>query len=91
MKILWNSVDDTDNGYLISLLPFFFFSNSVKEACIVLNLNIGSALLLKDVLQTAAGRPSATAALNEVGIYKLAQQDVEILLNLRTNWPNTGK
>ncbi|XP_045649400.1 RAD50-interacting protein 1 isoform X1 [Ursus americanus] len=63
----------------------------VKEACIVLNLNIGSALLLKDVLQTAAGRPSATAALNEVGIYKLAQQDVEILLNLRTNWPNTGK
>uniref|UniRef100_A0A7N5JBN2 RAD50-interacting protein 1 n=1 Tax=Ailuropoda melanoleuca TaxID=9646 RepID=A0A7N5JBN2_AILME len=63
----------------------------VKEACIVLNLNVGSALLLKDVLQTAAGRPSATAALNEVGIYKLAQQDVEILLNLRTNWPNTGK
>lgn len=65
--------------------------NSVKEACIVLNLNIGSALLLKDVLQSASGRPPATEALNEVGIYKLAQQDVEILLNLRTNWPNTGK
>ncbi|XP_016001376.1 RAD50-interacting protein 1 isoform X1 [Rousettus aegyptiacus] len=63
----------------------------VKEACIVLNLNIGSALLLKDVLQSASGQPPATAALNEVGIYKLAQQDVEILLNLRTNWPNTGK
>ncbi|KAF6086738.1 RAD50 interactor 1 [Phyllostomus discolor] len=63
----------------------------VKEACIVLNLNIGSALLLKDVLQSAPGEPSATAALNEVGIYKLAQQDVEILLNLRTHWPNTGK
>ncbi|XP_069318726.1 RAD50-interacting protein 1 isoform X1 [Eulemur rufifrons] len=63
----------------------------VKEACIVLNLNIGSALLLKDVLQSASGQIPTTAALNEVGIYKLAQQDVEILLNLRTNWPNTGK
>ncbi|XP_004676976.1 PREDICTED: RAD50-interacting protein 1 [Condylura cristata] len=63
----------------------------IKEACIVLNLNIGSALLLKDVLQSASGQPPATAALNEVGIYKLAQQDVEILLNLRTNWPNIGK
>ncbi|XP_016060246.1 PREDICTED: RAD50-interacting protein 1 isoform X2 [Miniopterus natalensis] len=63
----------------------------VKEACIILNLNIGSALLLKDVLQSTSGQPPATAALNEVGIYKLAQQDVEILLNLRTNWPNTGK
>ncbi|KAM9651032.1 RAD50-interacting protein 1 isoform 2-T2 [Trichechus inunguis] len=63
----------------------------IKEACIVLNLNIGSALLLKDVLQSAYGQPPATAALNEIGIYKLAQQDVEILLNLRTNWPNTGK
>ncbi|XP_037367264.1 RAD50-interacting protein 1 [Talpa occidentalis] len=63
----------------------------IKEACIVLNLNIGSALLLKDVLQSASGQPPATAALNEVGIYKLAQQDVEILLNLRTNWPNMGK
>ncbi|XP_024414416.2 RAD50-interacting protein 1 [Desmodus rotundus] len=63
----------------------------VKEACIVLNLNIGSALLLKDVLQSASGEHPATAALNEIGIYKLAQQDVEILLNLRTHWPNTGK
>uniref|UniRef100_H0V3S1 RAD50-interacting protein 1 n=1 Tax=Cavia porcellus TaxID=10141 RepID=H0V3S1_CAVPO len=63
----------------------------VKEACVVLNLNVGSALLLKDVLQSASGQPPATAALNEVGIYKLAQRDVEILLNLRTNWPNPGK
>ncbi|XP_053110588.1 RAD50-interacting protein 1 isoform X2 [Hemicordylus capensis] len=73
----------------------------IKEACIVLNLNIGSALLLKDVLQSAtedrtgttfnSNQPTAMAALNELGIYKLAQQDVEILLNLRTNWPNTGK
>nr|XP_056702453.1 RAD50-interacting protein 1 [Euleptes europaea] len=73
----------------------------IKEACIVLNLNVGSALLLKDVLHSAAenrsgtvlnsNQPTAVAALNELGIYKLAKQDVEILLNLRTNWPNTGK
>uniref|UniRef100_A0A8C7E6E2 RAD50-interacting protein 1 n=1 Tax=Naja naja TaxID=35670 RepID=A0A8C7E6E2_NAJNA len=73
----------------------------IKEACIVLNLNIGSALLLKDVLQTAtesrtgiafnSNQPTAVAALNELGIYKLAPKDVEILLNLRTNWPNTGR
>ncbi|XP_044279187.1 RAD50-interacting protein 1 isoform X2 [Varanus komodoensis] len=73
----------------------------IKEACNVLNLNVGSALLLKDVLQSAAenrtetilnsSQPTAIAALNELGIYKLAQQDVEILLNLRTNWPITGK
>ncbi|XP_047551427.1 RAD50-interacting protein 1 isoform X2 [Lutra lutra] len=63
----------------------------VKEACIVLNLNVGSALLLKDVLQSSSGQPQATAALSEVGIYKLAQRDVEILLHLRTNWPDTGK
>uniref|UniRef100_A0A8C0B7A6 RAD50-interacting protein 1 n=1 Tax=Buteo japonicus TaxID=224669 RepID=A0A8C0B7A6_9AVES len=71
----------------------------IKEACIILNLNIGSALLLKDVLQSASenettlkpNQPSATAALNELGVYKLAQKDVEILLNLRASWPNTGK
>ncbi|XP_065514377.1 RAD50-interacting protein 1 isoform X2 [Caloenas nicobarica] len=70
----------------------------IKEACIILNLNIGSALLLKDVLQLASenetlnpNQPSATAALNELGVYKLSQKDVEILLNLRAGWPNTGK
>lgn len=73
--------------------------SSIKEACIILNLNVGSALLLKDVLQSASenettlqpNQPSATAALNELGVYKLAQKDVEILLNLRASWPNTGK
>nr|XP_006013058.1 PREDICTED: RAD50-interacting protein 1 [Latimeria chalumnae] len=73
----------------------------IKEACIILNLNVGSALLLRDVLQSASEngtgiasfstQPSAVAALNEFGVYKLAPKDVEILLNLRTNWPNTGK
>lgn len=74
---------------------------SVKEACIILNLGMGPALLLRDVLQSAphngdstdinSNVPSSAAALNELGIYKLAPQDVEILFHLRTNWPNTGK
>ncbi|XP_038667529.1 RAD50-interacting protein 1 isoform X2 [Scyliorhinus canicula] len=77
------------------------YFKQVKEACVILNLNVGSALLLREVLQTASGKmtdavayseqPTAIAALNEIGVYKLAPQDVEILLNLRTNWPSTGK
>lgn len=35
--------DDVDNGGLISFLLFFFFKQC-KEACILLNLNVGSAL-----------------------------------------------
>lgn len=69
-------------------LPFFLvFLNSVKEACIILNLNIHSSFL-KDVLQSVSEHLLATA-LNDIGIYKLAQKDVEVLFNLRTNWPNT--
>ncbi|XP_042191610.1 RAD50-interacting protein 1 [Callorhinchus milii] len=75
------------------------YFKQIKEACIVLNLNMGSALLLREMLQTPSNSdtvsnsklPSATAALNEIGVFKLAPRDVEILLNLRTNWPNTGK
>lgn len=89
-------------GFRTGLFHFyFFFLSSIKEACIVLNLNMGSALLLRDVLQSApeprtgigfhSNQPTAVAALNELGIYKLAPKDVEILLSLRTNWPNTGK
>jgi len=85
-------------SWVLLILIHITLSSSIKEACIILNLNIGSALLLKDVLQSAAedktlmpNQPSATAALNELGVYKLAQKDVEILLNLRASWPNTGK
>lgn len=86
-------------SWVLLVLIHVAFSSSIKEACIILNLNIGSALLLKDVLQSASEtetmlkphQPSATAALNELGVYKLAQKDVEILLNLRASWPNAGK
>ncbi|XP_064200784.1 RAD50-interacting protein 1 isoform X2 [Anguilla rostrata] len=76
--------------------PENFFKH-VKEACIILSLNIGSALLLRDVLQRAEEeeesvtpdpqRPSPESALNELGVYRLAPCDVQILLSLRASWP----
>uniref|UniRef100_A0A8C7IN33 RAD50-interacting protein 1 n=1 Tax=Oncorhynchus kisutch TaxID=8019 RepID=A0A8C7IN33_ONCKI len=77
--------------------PENFFKH-VKEACVILCLNVGSALLLRDVLRQAeedeeepgtpdGKQPSPTSALNELGVYRLAPCDVLILLNLRASWP----
>ncbi|XP_051810023.1 RAD50-interacting protein 1 isoform X2 [Acanthochromis polyacanthus] len=75
--------------------PENFFKH-VKEACLILCLNVGSAILLRTVLteseeemgdSTGAEEPPRKAALNELGVYCLAPCDVLILLNLRTSWP----
>ncbi|KAK7878895.1 hypothetical protein WMY93_030829 [Mugilogobius chulae] len=76
--------------------PENFFKH-VKEACVVLTLNVGSALLLRDLLQDhdqdrgprgpAGIEPSPQAALNELGVFCLAPRDVLILLSLRASWP----
>ncbi|XP_077355279.1 RAD50-interacting protein 1 [Festucalex cinctus] len=77
--------------------PENFFKH-VKEACIILCLNVGSAILLRDLIKESssaegtrdwAGRddPSPQSALNELGIYYLAPCDVLILFNLRASWP----
>uniref|UniRef100_A0AAQ5Z4X7 RAD50-interacting protein 1 n=1 Tax=Amphiprion ocellaris TaxID=80972 RepID=A0AAQ5Z4X7_AMPOC len=75
--------------------PENFFKH-VKEACLILCLNVGSAILLRTLLNeseeemrdwTGAGDPSPEAALNELGVYCLAPCDVLILLSLRTSWP----
>lgn len=73
----------------------------MKEACIILCLNVGSALLMKDLLKAeesetraaaaakaakaVATDPSAKSALHELGIYCLSSDDVLILLNLRAS------
>ncbi|KAL7828010.1 hypothetical protein AOLI_G00311620 [Acnodon oligacanthus] len=78
--------------------PENFFKH-VKEACIILNLKVGPALLLCDVLKLAEEgledeaslrpqQPTPESALNELGVYKLAASDVQILLNLRSAWLN---
>ena len=68
---------------------------SVKEACILLTLNVGPALLLRDLLRQAeedtavleGQQPSPEAALNEMGVFRLTPYDVSILLGLRASWP----
>uniref|UniRef100_A0A673I7J6 RAD50-interacting protein 1 n=1 Tax=Sinocyclocheilus rhinocerous TaxID=307959 RepID=A0A673I7J6_9TELE len=73
--------------------PENFFKH-VKEACIILTLKVGPALLLCDVLKQSEEdegilnhqQPSPESALNELGVYKLAPSDVQILLNLRSAW-----
>ncbi|XP_059182016.1 RAD50-interacting protein 1 [Centropristis striata] len=75
--------------------PENFFKH-VKEACIILCLNVGSALLLRNLLKESeddvsdwvgAGDPPPESALNELGVFCLAPCDVLILLNLRASWP----
>ena len=67
---------------------------SVKESCVLLTMNVGSALLLKDVLYQALHEPSSDpkshisdpiAALHDLNIYKLSLDDAELILSLRTN------
>ena len=65
----------------------------MKEACILLNLNVGSAILLKDMLYDALHKPprdpekikEATAALHEAGVFKLTLDKVELIFSKRTN------
>ncbi len=67
---------------------------SVKESCTLLTLNVGSALLLKDVLYCALHEmspdPNApptdpVAALHDVGVFKLTPDDAELVISLRTD------
>ncbi|RVE56273.1 hypothetical protein OJAV_G00219690 [Oryzias javanicus] len=77
--------------------PENFFKH-MKEAVIILCLNVGSAVLLRTVLKESqqetrdkerdrAADPAPESVLNEMGVYCLAPSDVLILLNLRASWP----
>jgi len=59
----------------------------------MLNLSIGSALLLRETLRSSTNggsQPTADAALSEQGVFKLSSRDALILLGLRTDLPNAG-
>jgi len=64
---------------------------SVKEACTVLTLSSGSALLMKEILYNAlhesalAPQTDPVAALHDIGVYKTQLEDVELLLSLRVD------
>jgi len=69
----------------------WLFSFSVKEACTVLTLGAGSALLLKEILHNALHKSQhvpltdPVAALHDIGVYKTQLEDVELLLSLRVD------
>ena len=66
----------------------------MKEACLLLNLPVGSAKLLSEVIYQALNeaktdpRFKATdpiAALQEAGVYKLSLEHCRLILKLRTD------
>lgn len=77
---------------LKALLSFFF---RVKEACILLNLLPGSAVLLRDLLKSSESNASegefispACAALQDAGVYRLTLDDALKVLSLRVHLPS---
>ncbi|XP_078610653.1 RAD50-interacting protein 1-like isoform X1 [Branchiostoma floridae x Branchiostoma japonicum] len=72
------------------------YFKDVKEACLLLNLKPGSAILLKEMLnKTIHGskvdpnteKESPEKVLMDMGVFKLSAQEAERVLNLRANWP----
>ncbi|KAL8616926.1 hypothetical protein ACOMHN_041845 [Nucella lapillus] len=70
------------------------YFRDVKEACTLLTLKTGSAILLKEVLYSALHEPSQDpnvkqtdpkAALHEVGVFALTPEQAETVLSLRAN------
>jgi len=70
------------------------FFKEVKEACILLNLLPGSAVLLRDLLKTSESVSEgdcispACAALQDAGVYRLTLEDALKVLNLRVHLPS---
>ncbi|EDV20641.1 uncharacterized protein TRIADDRAFT_31481 [Trichoplax adhaerens] len=75
------------------------FFKELKEACVLLNLNSGSVMLLQEILQSATmdlddndisaskARASAVAALNEIGIHRMELLTALQIIQLRIDWP----
>ncbi|KAK3090237.1 hypothetical protein FSP39_010285 [Pinctada imbricata] len=65
------------------------YFREVKEACILLTLKVGSAILLKDVISDKSGAAKhsteSETALQDVGIYTLKPQTALNVINSRTN------
>ena len=80
---------------LLYLEGVLFFLFRVKEACILLNLLPGSAVLLRDLLKSSEttenereGDPSSSVALQDTGVYRLTPEDALKVLDLRIHLPN---
>ncbi|KAG7236834.1 hypothetical protein INR49_000212 [Caranx melampygus] len=96
-QLAWQGLAERlDNFLYQDLCGLLAVQVHVKEACIILCLNVGSAILLRDLLKESeeetrdAGGiedPPPESALNELGVFCLAPCDVQILLKLRASWP----
>ena len=66
----------------------------MKEACVLLNLSAGSALLLREILHRTLHDPDEVSdatlmtdpvsALHDIGVFKLTPLEAELVLSLRT-------
>lgn len=79
----------------IKLNAMLSFFSRVKEACILLNLLPGSAVLLRDLLKSSESNASegefispACAALQDAGVYRLTSEDALKVLSLRVHLPS---
>lgn len=80
----------------IKLNAFHLVFYRVKEACILLNLLSGSAVLLRDLLflpsesnvSEEESISPACAALQDAGVYRLNVEDALKVLNLRVHLPS---
>ncbi|XP_048760330.2 RAD50-interacting protein 1-like [Ostrea edulis] len=61
------------------------YFRQINEACVLLCLRVGSALLLREVLMSDDSVPEKEQALQDVGVYKLAPQVALNVLHSRTN------
>jgi hypothetical protein len=71
--------------YLIKVVIVFVFNFRINEACVLLCLRVGSALLLREVLMSDDSVPEKEQALQDIGVYKLPPQVALNVLNSRTN------
>ena len=75
--------------YVIYKFLYIFFIYRIKEACILLILNKGSASLLKELLCEEKEAMKKQTALHEQQIYKLNPTKSLDILNTRFNLPKT--
>ncbi|XP_062567477.1 RAD50-interacting protein 1-like [Saccostrea cucullata] len=61
------------------------YFRQINEACVLLCLRVGSALLLREVLMSDDSIPEKEQALQDVAVYKLPPQVALNVLNSRTN------
>lgn len=80
--------------YILFCFVALLFLCRVKEACILLNLLPGSAVLLRNLLKSSEtnvseeeGASSSCAALQDTGVYRLTAEDALKVLNLRVQLP----